>query len=387
MPVSARARSLALPPFDLLNQKAAALRQAGHRVISLGQAVPGFPPPPAALDAARRALADASVHRYSADAGLLSLREAFCDRVREHLHLEAIPDEIIVTAGGNQAFMLAALTILDPGDDVVLASPYFVNHEMAIRAAGAIPVEAPTTEDAGFRARWSNIEPVLTSRTRAVVLCTPSNPTGAVIERDQLERIVRELSRRGITLICDETYMHFVFDGEHASAGAIAGWQDNVIIVGTFSKSFAMTGWRVGFLMADRRVCEEAIKIQDAMIICAPVISQMAIEAAIHDDWNYITRFHEELRNRRSALQAALARIPALHWKPTGGGFFAFVRISDGPDSEQLAATILERAHVVTIPGASFGRLGKQFLRLSYGAVSEDELVEACDRLREFFAN
>jgi aspartate/methionine/tyrosine aminotransferase len=385
--VSARARSLVFPPFDILNQKAAALREAGHRVISLGQAVPGFPPPPAALDAAHRALADPNVHRYSADAGLLSLRQAFCDRVREHLYVDATPDEMIVTAGGNQAFMLAALTVLDPGDEVILAAPYFVNHEMAIRAGGAIPVEAPSTEDTGFRARWSNIEPALTSRTRAVVLCTPSNPTGAVIERDQLERIVRELSRRGITLICDETYMHFVFDGVHASAGAIAGWQDNVVIVGTFSKSFAMTGWRVGFLIADRRVCEEAIKIQDAMIICAPVISQKAIEAAIRDDWNYITRFHDELRSRRSALQVALARIPALHWEPTSGGFFAFVRIPDAFDSEQLAATILERAHVVTIPGVSFGRSGKQFVRLSYGAVSQGELVEACDRLREFFAN
>lgn len=385
--VSWRARQLVFPPFDVLNQKAAALRQAGHRVISLGQAVPGFPPPPAALDAAHRALADPNVHRYSADAGLLSLRDALCDRLREHLDVDATPDEVIVTAGGNQAFMLAALTVLDPGDEVILAAPYFVNHEMAVRAAGAVPIEAPATEGSGFRTRWSDLEPHLTPRTRAIVLCTPSNPTGAVVQRDQLEGIVRELSARGITLICDETYMHFVFDGMHSSAGSIAQWQENVIIVGTFSKSFAMTGWRVGFLIADRRVCAEAIKIQDAMIICAPVISQLAVEAAIRDDWNYITRFHGELRNRRAALQIALARIPALHWEMTAGGFFAFVRIPDHFDSVSLAAAILERAHVVTIPGASFGRSGKQFLRLSYGAASQDELVEACHRLDKFFAN
>src|SRR6185369_10630438 len=157
--VSARARGLVFPPFDILNQKAAALRQAGHRVISLGQAVPGFPPPPAALEAAHRALADPNVHRYSADAGILSLREVFCDRLREHLHVDATPDGVIVTAGGNQAFMLAALTVLDPGDEVVLAAPYFVNHEMAIRAAGAVPIEAPVREDSGFRTHWSDIEP------------------------------------------------------------------------------------------------------------------------------------------------------------------------------------------------------------------------------------
>ncbi len=387
MSVSGRVRSLVLPPFDILNQKAAALRQAGHPVINLGQAVPGFPPPPVALEAARRALADPTVHRYSADAGLLSLREVLCDRFREHLRVEVTPDEVIVTAGGNQGFMLAALTVLDPGDDVVIVSPYFVNHHMGIHAVGAVPIEAPIADDSGFRTRWSDIEPLLTSRTRAVVVCTPSNPTGALIDRDQLEQIVRELSVRGITLICDETYLHFVFDGVHSSAGSIDRWQENVIIVGTFSKSFAMTGWRVGFLMADRRVCKEAIKIQDAMIICAPVISQKAVEAAIRDDWNYITRFHEELRNRRTGLQTAIARIPGLHWEPTGGGFFAFVRIPDRSNSTQLASALLDRVHVVTIPGASFGGWGEGFLRLSYGAVSVEELVEACNRLGGFFAN
>lgn len=384
--VSARARSLVFPPFDILNQKAAALRQAGHRVINLGQALPAFPPPPAALDAATRALGDPDVHQYSADAGLLSLRQALCDRFREHLDVEATPDAVIVTAGGNQAFMLAALAVLDPGDDVVLAAPYFVNHEMAIRAAGARPIEAPTPESSGFRTRWSDIEPHVTARTRAVVLCTPSNPTGAVVQREELQRIVRKLSARGITLICDETYLHFVFDGAHTSAGSIRGWQENVVIVGTFSKSFAMTGWRVGYLIANPQLCDEAIKIQDAMIICAPVISQRAVEAAIRDNWNYITGFHEELRRRRTALQAALGRIPALHWEPTGGGFFAFVRIPDESDSEQLASAILERVQVVTIPGASFGRSGERFLRLSYGAVGVDELIEACNRLGKFFA-
>jgi aspartate/methionine/tyrosine aminotransferase len=384
--VSARARSLVLPPFDTLNQKAIGLRQAGHRVVSLGQAVPGFPPPPAALEAAAHALTDPDVHRYSADAGLLSLRQAICDRFREYLNVEAAPGEVIVTAGGNQAFMLMALTLLDPGDDVVLAAPYFVNHEMAIRAAGGVPIEAPADESSGFRTRWSDIESHLTPRTRAVVLCSPSNPTGAVIERGELERTVYELSRRGITLISDETYMHFVFDGTHTSAASTPAWQENVVVVGTFSKSFAMTGWRVGYVMANHRVCEQAIKIQDAMIICAPVISQKAVEAAIRDDWNYITRFHGELRHRRTVLRDAIAGIPALHWEPAAGGFFAFVRIPDGQDSEPLAAAILDRAHVVTIPGAAFGRCGERFLRLSYGAADVDELVEACGRLGEFFA-
>jgi aminotransferase len=158
-------------------------------------------------------------------------------------------------------------------------------------------------------------------------------------------------------------------------------------VVGTFSKSFAMTGWRVGYLLADARVCEQAIKIQDAMIICAPVISQRAVEAAIREDWNYITRFRDELRTRREALRSGIAGIPRLHWEPAGGGFFAFVRFQHELPSEQLAAAILERTHVVTIPGGAFGKSGEGFLRLSYGAVGVDELTEACERLCGFFAN
>ncbi len=385
--LSERARALVIPPFDVLNQQAAALRQAGHHVLSLGQAVPGFPPPKAAVDAARRALEDPDVHRYSADAGLPSLREGLCDRLREHLHVDASPDDVIVTAGGNQAFMLAVLTLLDPGDHVVLAAPYFVNHEMAIRAAGAVPIEAPVSEQSGFRASWDDLERHLTPKTRALVLCTPSNPTGAVIQRDELDRIVFEAASRGIRVISDETYMHFVFDGEHASAASSRAWTDNVIVVGTFSKSFAMTGWRVGYLLADSRVCEQAIKIQDAMIICAPVISQRAVDAAIREDWNYAIRFHDELRTRREVLRAGIASIPGLHWEPTGGGFFAFVRFRHHLGSHQLAAAILEAIHVVTIPGNAFGESGEGFLRLSYGAVGVNELKEACERLRGFFAS
>jgi aminotransferase len=384
--VSARARGLVVPPFDALNHKAAALRECGKNVISLGQAVPGFPPPAVAIDAARRALTNPDAQRYSADAGLLSLRTALCDRFKGSLNVEVDPDDVIVTAGGNQAFMLAAMAVVDPGDEVVLAAPYFVNHEMAVRAVGAVPVEAPVHESAGFSARWSDIEPHLTNRTKAVVLCTPSNPTGAVIGADALSQIVAELSSRHIMLVCDETYLHFVFDGVHASAAAIPGWRENVIVVGTFSKSFAMTGWRVGFMLADRGICEQTLKLQDAMIICAPMISQIAVEAAVRDNWNYVHAFHDELRSRRSVLADALAAIPALHWTPTNGGFFAFVRVAGERHSERLADEILERTHVVTIPGGAFGRSGEGFLRLSYGAAGVDELTEACSRLRQFFS-
>ena len=385
--VSSRVSGLVVPPFDELNQKAAGLQRQGHDIINLGQAVPGFGPPASAIDAARRALPEAATHRYSADAGLLTLREALCGTFESERTTDVRSDEIIITAGGNQAFMLAVMTLIDPGDEVILAAPHFVNHEMAIRAVGGTPIEAPLQESAGFSARWSDIAGHITARTRAVVLCTPSNPTGAVIGGDELARIVRELSDRGILLVSDETYLHFVYDGMHASAASVEGWRRNVVLVGTFSKSFGMTGWRAGYLLADRDVCSQAIKIQDAMIICAPVISQIAVEAAVRDNWNYARSFHDDLRARRTALAEGLAAIPQLEWSPTAGGFFAFVRVNGCRDSVALADDILDRAHVVTIPGATFGRSGEGFLRLSYGASSVEELTEACARLRNFFAN
>jgi aspartate/methionine/tyrosine aminotransferase len=399
--IPSRVADISLPPFDVLNTRAADLRAQGRDVITLGQGVPGFGPPPGAIDAARRALSDPATHLYCADAGLLSLREALCGKLAGHHGIDAAPGDLIITAGGNQAFMLAATTLLDHGDEVILSAPYFVNQEMALRAIGAVPVEASVYEEQGFRTRWIDIEPHITNRTRAVVLCTPSNPTGAVIAADDLTRIVLELRARGIVVMCDETYMHFVYEsaggaigagsggrmGRCLSAAAIPGWRDNVVVLGTFSKSFGMTGWRLGYLLAGAQVCEQAIKIQDAMIICAPVIAQVAAEAAVRESWDYAYAYHDELIVRRRVLAEELATIPDLHWSPAEGGFFAFVRVAGCSDSMALSTAILDAVDVVTIPGATFGRCGEGYLRLSYGAANEATLREACRRLRVFFAD
>lgn len=355
-------------------------------MISLGQAVPGFGPPPEAIEAARESLGRAETHVYSADAGQPSLRRALCDRLEAEQGVRLTPDEVIITAGGNQAFMLALMTLVDPGDEVLLPSPYFVNHEMAIAAFGAVPLEVPLSEASGFALRWEDLEPSITSRTRAVVVCSPSNPTGAVVSDVEMARIARELAARDMVLFCDETYGRFVYDGEFTSLAALAGWRDAGVVVSTFSKSFGMPGWRVGFLLAPPHVCEAAIRIQDAMIICAPVVSQAGVNAAVRERWDYPESFKSELAARRALLAEGVRSIPRLHWTPTAGGFFAFVRVDGCSDSAALAAEILERAHVVTIPGSTFGTAGEGFLRLSYAAVSGADLAAALGRLRAFFS-
>jgi aminotransferase len=379
-----RVADLTLPPFDPLNARAAELRRQGHPVISMGQAVPGFGPPAVAIEAIRASLDAPGAHLYSTDPGLLSLREILSERLREHA-IDVDPQEIIITAGGNHAFALATLTLLDPGDEVLLPSPYFTNQEMMLRVAGVSPREVPLTDATGFALRWRDLEPHVTARTRAVVFCTPSNPTGAVIDREEGARIVAELSRRQVLVISDETYLPFVYGAPPWSAASISRWRDSVIVVGTFSKSFAMTGWRVGYLLAAREVCAEAVKVQDAMIICAPVTSQRAAEAALRHAPDYPARFLPELRERRELLRERLQSIPRLKWTTTDGGFFAFVRVDGCEDSVRLANDLLEHEYVVTLPGSTFGTVGEGYLRLSYGAATQAELHEALDRLARYF--
>jgi aspartate/methionine/tyrosine aminotransferase len=376
-----RVLDIELPPFDPLNLRAAELRAQGHQVMSLGQALPYFPPPPSAIRAAQAALSSPHVHAYSTDPGRPSLRRGLAERLHQETGADSGPEDLVITAGANHAFATVLTTLVNPGDEVVLPAPYFTNHYMQVQASGAIAVEAPLADLRSYDVTWDDVARALTPRTRAVVLCTPSNPTGATISRREGERIVSELASRGIWVISDETYMHFVYDLAHWSAASVNGWRRNVVVIGTFSKSFAMMGWRVGFMLADRDVCEQATKIQDAMIICAPTISQIAAEAAVNEDWDYARGFHAEFRRRRQRVAERLAGIPGLEWSPAAGGFFAFVRVDGCTDSTALASRLLEEAHVITIPGAAFGRSGEGCLRLSYGSVSEDDLEEALERL------
>ena len=307
------------------------------------------------------------------------------ERLGSTVHAQLGPENLIITAGANHAFTLALMTLVSPGDEVVLPAPYFTNHQMAAAALGAIPVEAPVADRSNFTVRWSDIEPHLTSKTKAVVLCTPSNPTGATIGIDEGTQIVRELAERAILVISDETYMAFVHDGEGWSAASADAWRRNVVVIGTFSKSFGMMGWSVGYLLADTAVCEQAIKVQDAIMICAPVVSQMAVEGAVRSSWSYASTFRDDFLKRRRIMDEAVHAISRFQWTPTSGGLFAFVRVDGCGDSDALAHQLLEEAAVITIPGAAFGASGEGHLRLSYGYASLPDLTEAMERLAQFF--
>jgi len=387
MRIPERIRGIAAPPMDVINAHAAKLAREGAQVISLGQGVPDFPPVPQAIQMAQQALAQPESHIYSPDAGLLSLREALGAALAEWSRIKVDPEkEIIITAGANQAFMLALLTLLEPGDKVLLPSPFYFNHEMAVRAVGAVPVEMPLSEEMGFQLRIEDLEPHLESRPRAVVIISPNNPSGAVYDPGDLERTGRELASREIAIITDETYQHFVYEGaEHFSLASVREIRSQVITIGSFSKSFSLTGWRVGYLVAEPDFIAEALKVQDAMLVCAPVMSQKAALGALGEDTEEIVRRREILGERRRLLIDLLNEIPNLTWHPTHGAYFAFVRVEGCNDSAELARDILDSVRVVTVPGSIFGANGEGYLRLSYGSVEVSDLEEACGRLAKYF--
>lgn len=270
MHVAERVRNVSTPFMDGLHARSEALRREGADVISLGQGVPGFPPVAAAVQAARQALEEPSTHLYGADAGLPPLREALSLWLARHHGLEVDPaTEMLITAGANQAFMLAALTLLDPGDKVLLPSPFYFNHEMAVRIAGGVPVEVPLREDKGFQLILSDLEPYLETQPRALVVVSPNNPTGAVYEPEELRHIAAAVTSRGITIVSDETYQDFTYqDAKHLSLGSLPEARSHVITIGSFSKTFSLTGWRVGYLLAQPAFVEQALKVQDSMLVC-----------------------------------------------------------------------------------------------------------------------
>ncbi len=384
MKIPQRVRNIELPQFDLLNDVAARWRQQGADVITLGQGLPGFDPPGVAVDALRAAADDGSSHIYSADAGLPELRRALTESL---LPLGAMVDpeaEVIVTAGGNQALQLALTTLIDPGDEVLLVSPFFLNHEMAIRSIGGVPVEAPVSASRSFVPAWEDLSPHLSPNTRAVILVTPSNPTGAITPRRELERIVKECAARDVIVFVDETYLRFAYDEEPLTALSVERWRDNVVIIGSFSKQFAITGWRCGYLAASGEVIAQALKIQDVMVICAPVPVQRAVAAILYAEPDYARRWLPELRARRDTLVDALAAIPGVRPVRPSGAFFVMAQFEGMSDSRRAAMELIEQQQVLTIPGGFFGHAAEGYLRISFGAASQARLREAAGRMAEF---
>lgn len=349
--------------------------------ISLGQGVVGYGPPASAVEAIPSFLSGVPHHQYMPDAGLPELRRAFEEKLRAENGIDApFERRILVTAGANQGFLNAILCICDPGDEVILLSPYYFNHEMAIGLAGCRAVAVPT--DASFQPRIADIDAAVTGRTRAVVTISPNNPAGVVYPRETLAAVNRLCAERGIFHISDEAYEHFTWDGAaHYSPGSGGGGRHTISLF-SMSKSCGMASWRVGFLVAPEPLFDDLMKVQDTVIICAPAISQAVALGALRAGGGWrADRLRAIARVRETALSRLAGRTDLFEIPSSRGAFYFLLKVRTSMPALRLAERLVREHRVAVIPGETFGIRGECCLRVSYGSLSEATAAAGIGRL------
>ncbi len=379
-----RTRHIMEAPIAQLNE--VARKYIGSaRFINLGQGLPGHIPPKRSLSALAEMLVHPSTHRYTADQGLIELREELALFLRRLHNIQADPvTEMIITGGGNNAFAGVLLALLDHGDNIVMPAPYYFNFAMAAELCGGHIHAVPVDEE--FQPDPERVIDAIDDRTRAVVLVSPNNPTGAVYDRDVIDAIVDACIDRDIALISDETYSQMIFDGKsHYSPRSRKDARETVISIGSFSKDFGMSGWRIGYVIGSEEFMHEFLKIQDTVMICAPTPSQiLALDILKHS----IDTIHMELERLgylRDLAYFRIREIDDLETVRTAGTFYMFPRVRDCTDSHSLVMDILLSTEVLVLPGRIFGDVGEGHIRLSFGPLTVDAVNEAFDRLVEFF--
>lgn len=349
--------------------------------ISLGQGVAYYGPPPEATRVVGRFLSTPGSHPYQPDAGIPELRKAFEEKLRAENGIDApFERRILVTAGANQAFVNAILAICDPGDEVILLTPYYFNHEMAISLASCRAVCVPTDEN--HQPPLDAIGAAVSPRTRAIVTVSPNNPTGVVYSREALSAINRLCALRGIYHISDEAYEYFTYDGvEHFSPGSLGG-DDHTISIYSLSKAYGMASWRVGFLVAPEHLFDDLIKIQDTVIVCAPAVSQAVALEALRAGRGYCWKHLEAIAAVRRKILERLSGEPDLLSVPASqGAFYFFAGVRTGMDDLTLTERLVREHKVAVIPGGTFGITRGCCLRIAYGSLSMETAVEGVDRL------
>jgi aspartate/methionine/tyrosine aminotransferase len=349
--------------------------------ISLGQGLVSYGPPPEAAEAVRRFL-EHPEHRYGAVEGERDLVDLLEQKLRAENGIAAAPlSRVVVTAGGNMAFMNAILAIADTGDEVILPVPFYFNHEMAIVMAGAVPVAVPTTHD--YQLDLDAIAAAITPRTRAVVTISPNNPSGAVYPEGALRALNALCARHGIFHVHDEVYEYFTYDGaRHFSPGSIDGAAAHTISLYSLSKAYGFASWRIGYMVIPEALWMAVNKIQDTLLICPPLVSQAAAAAALRVGRAHSAPHIDALRDVRRLVFDAFdmvrdeAEVPAVQ-----GAFYALVDVKT-PLSPMACVERLIRDHgVAAIPGSAFGLTRGCVLRVSYGALARDTVVEGMRRL------
>jgi aspartate aminotransferase len=378
-----------------VDAKAKALKAAGRPVIGFGAGEPDFPTPDYIVAAAEAACRDPRFHRYTPTPGLPELREAVAAKTLRDSGYQVSADQVLVTNGGKQALYEAFATLLDPGDEALLPAPYWTTYPESIRLAGGVPVEVPTDEQSGYLASVEQLEAALTPRTKLLVFVSPSNPTGAVYPPEQVAAIGRWAVERGLWVVTDEIYEHLVYGDARFSSMPVAVPElaDRCVVVNGVAKTYAMTGWRVGWLLGPRDVVQAASNLQSHATSNVANVSQVAALTALRGDLSAVATMREAFDRRRKTIVRMLGEIPGVTCPEPGGAFYAYpsvkgllgkeIRGRRPASSIELCELALEEAEVAMVPGEAFGTPG--YARLSY-ALSDDDLVEGVTRLQKLFA-
>jgi aspartate aminotransferase len=362
------------------------LRREGVDVVDFGAGEPDFPTPDNIKQAAIQALAS-NFTKYTNTAGVQELRQAICDRHRLDFGTGYSVNECMATVGGKHAIFNLIQALINPGDEVIIPVPYWVTYKDVVNYAGGVCVFVEADEATGFEINASLIERRITPRTKLVIINSPSNPSGAVLSRENFRKIFELVARRGIFLLTDECYCQFLYDDKPFSVAALQGAKDKVVVAGSLSKTYAMTGWRIGFALAPAAIIGAMTKLQSHSTSNPASIAQKAAIEAMLGPQDSVPQMLAEYRRRRDFVVSRLREIPGVSIVTPKGAFYAYPNISVAyktgrvKNSLEFAARLLEEAHVAVVPGEAFGT--KDHVRISY-ATSIHELERGLDRLHGF---
>jgi aminotransferase len=379
---------------DLLSAKVQTIKPSGIRkyfdiaatmgdVISLGVGEPDFPTPANVREAGVRSMTEKGT-RYTSNSGLLELRQAISRYLERRFELPYDPEtQVLITVGASEAIDLALRAVVNPGDEVLVPEPTFVSYAPLTIMAGGVPVPVPTYEKDDFRLTAEAIEPLISEKTKAIMLCYPNNPTGAVMEEQDLVAIAEVLRKHKILVISDEIYAELVYGIEHASIAALPGMYERTVVVSGFSKGFSMTGWRLGYACGPADLIAAMRKIHQYGIMSAPTTAQWAAIEALENGLHAVERMRAEYDERRQFIVQGFRAIGLSCFEPRGA-FYCFPRISDlGMTSDEFCTALLEVERVAVVPGSAFGDSGEGFIRVSY-AYSIDSIKKALERIDRF---
>jgi aminotransferase len=352
-------------------------------VISLGIGEPDFVTPDVIREAGIRSVQDGYT-AYTSNSGTIELREALTQHLHQLYGVHYDPEnEILITVGVSEAMQNAMLALIDPGDEVIIPEPCFVAYGPSVVFAGGVPVYVPTRVEDNFQVTGATIEAAITPRTKGILIGYPNNPTGAVMSRERLLEVAAVAEQHNLLIFSDEIYDRLVYGAEHTCFAALPGMQERTVLLGGFSKAYAMTGWRLGYLAASAEITGAVRKIHQYAIMSAPTMSQHAALAAVQHAEDDVQRMIAEYDRRRRVIVDGFNRIGLPTFEPQGA-FYAFPRVDHlGLTSEEFAERLLLEQQVAVVPGDAFGPSGKGFVRACY-ATSMDKIEDALDRIEHF---